>query len=129
MKENCTVMKMKEFSAQVVTLFVVLLSAATVSPASAAPSLVFAESLSIGQYNSGLVSPVGGTEANVNMYYLASSAPTSRPKVAMTIHGEGFEPGRKIGFGIDVPATTEPWTTTSSPPDTVADEDGSFTYT
>ncbi|MDR1978348.1 MAG: hypothetical protein LBQ42_06410 [Synergistaceae bacterium] len=123
-------MKMKKFAARAVMLFLVFLLTTPLSPASADPSLVFSGTPASGQYNSGLVSPTGTNEANVKMYYLASSAPTSRPKVGMIVRGEGFEPGRTVGFGVD-PATTEPWSNTALPagtPPATVEADGSFTY-
>jgi hypothetical protein len=87
-----------------------------------------------GQYNNGVISPVGPgvTASSAKVYYLSSSTPTSRPRVGFKMSGSGFEPNKSVSFGVEGESgkPTEPWGTgtVSLPSPIMADENGEFEY-
>jgi hypothetical protein len=119
-------------SSAIVLLSAFFIAFAFQSQASAEPTLWISGTPASGQFNNGLISPTGaGTvEASAKLYYLASSQPTSRPRVGLTLRGAGFEPNKSVGFGIEGKQNepTEPWGTgkQSMPPPIVTDDNGEF---
>ncbi|MDR1020152.1 MAG: hypothetical protein LBL73_05285, partial [Synergistaceae bacterium] len=128
-------MKMKHVIVPVIALLAsFLLALASNAPASAAPSMWISGTPASGQFNNGLISPVGlgVKEASAKLYYLSSSSPNSRPKAGITLRGTGFDPNRSVGFGVvgKQGEPTEPWGTgtVSNPPPVTTDANGEFEY-
>ncbi|MDR0648365.1 MAG: hypothetical protein LBF92_03425, partial [Synergistaceae bacterium] len=129
-------MKMKPVAVPVIVLLASFLAAiAPCTPAMAAsPSLWISGTPASGQFNNGLISPVGpdATAPSTKLYYLSSSSPSSRPRVGLTLRGAGFEPDTSVGFGIEGKQNepTEPWGTGtySLPAPVMTDSNGDFEY-